>query len=60
MSLLTELFGTEIISAPLEEVKELIRNVPSKLFEKKSYLLKDFAAIRGIELTKEDFEDIGV
>ena len=60
MSLLTELLGPDIISASLEEVKALIKLAPTELKERKSYLLKDYASIRGIELTTQDFKDIGV
>lgn len=58
MSLITELFGEDILSAPLYEVKEKIKDIPYDLKEKRSYLLKDYARIKDIKLTKKDFEDV--
>ena len=59
MSLLTELFGPEILLDDLDGVKEKIRDLPPTLKEKKVYLLKDYASIKGIFLTSNDFDDIG-
>lgn len=58
MSMITELFGDEILTASLSQVKEKIRSLPPALAEKRGYLLKDFASITGIFLTKEDFDDV--
>lgn len=55
MSLLTELFGDEIINASLAEVKQKIKSLPPSLKEKRSYLLKDYAAIKGIVLSAGDY-----
>lgn len=60
MSLLTELFGKEILLASLAEVKEKIKNLPTEQKEKKSYLLKDYASIKGIILTQADYDEIGI
>lgn len=60
MSMITELFGEEILSASLEEVKEKINGLPNTIMERKTYLLHDWAAIKGIQLTQDDFNDIGV
>lgn len=58
MSLLTELFGDEIINASLAEVKQKIKNLPPTLKEKRLYLLKDYAAIKGIVVSTEDFDEV--
>jgi hypothetical protein len=60
MSLLTELFGEEILSASLDEVKAKIMSLPPVQQERKTYLLHDWAAIKGYTLTQKDFEDIKV
>ena len=59
MSLLTELFGPAATLMGLDEVKEKIKALPPSLKEKKAYLLKDYAAITGIDITAEDYDDIG-
>lgn len=58
MSLVTELFGTEILTASLSELKEKIKQLPDVQKERYAYLLKDYAKIKGITLTKEDFDDV--
>lgn len=58
MSMVTELFGEEILSNTLEEVKAKIRMIPPTSRERRSYLLKDYAAIKGITLTQDDFRDV--
>ena len=58
MSLITELFGPEILLASLAGAKEAIKNAPPTLAEKKDILLKEYASIKGIILTKQDFNDI--
>jgi hypothetical protein len=58
MALLTEIFGTEVVGKTLEEVKFLIKNLAQATPEEKQLMLKEFGAIRGIELTTKDFEDI--
>ncbi len=58
MSLITELFGPEILLDDINGVKGKIKNLPPTLTEKKDYLLKDFATIKGIKLTGQDFKDI--
>ncbi len=59
MSLITELFGTEIIREPVEKVKERIKSLPPIWAERRSYLLHDWSALTGIKLTKRDFDDVG-
>lgn len=59
MSLLTELFGDEAIHLSLDQIKRKIKSLPPTLQEKRAYLLKDYASITGIKLTKADFSDVG-
>ena len=58
MSLLTELFGPDVLLENLETVKDLINSLPPTLREKKDILLKEYASIKGVNLTKTDFNDI--
>ena len=58
MSLLTELFGPEILLATLEEVKQQILNLPETIKEKKTILLNEYAQIKNITLIGQDFDDI--
>ncbi len=58
MSMITELFGQEVLNASLEEVKGKINSLPPTLREKRAYLLKDFAELAGILLTEKDYRDI--
>lgn len=58
MSLLTELFGPDVLKVSLPELKEMIKNLPAVQRERRSYLLKDYARIKSIELTKQDFADV--
>jgi len=60
MSLLTELFGMEILNATLDEIKKEINALPPTQKERRSYLLHDWASISGVELTTSDFSDVGV
>lgn len=57
MSMVTELFGEKILLASLAEVKEKIKSVPADRRERFGYLLNEYAIIKGIKLTKEDFDD---
>jgi hypothetical protein len=59
MSLATEIFGEGVWRLTLDGFKEAIKKLPPTLREKKSYLLKDYAKIRGILLTTQDFVDVG-
>ena len=59
MSMLTELFGPAAILMGLNEVKEKIKALPPSLREKKSYLLKEYEAITGIEVVSKDYNDVG-
>ena len=59
MSLLTEIFGHGIWQVTLPQLKEMIKKLPPTLREKKSYLLKDYAALTGVTLTVQDFVAIG-
>lgn len=58
MSLLTELFGLDVVKISLPELKELIMQLPPAQRERRSYLLKDYARIKNIELTAQDFKDV--
>jgi hypothetical protein len=58
MSLLTELFGDGIVDLELARVKELIRELPPTQAERRSYLLHDWAAIKGVVLTEQDFIEV--
>ena len=58
MSLLTELFGPDAYKVSLPELKEMIKNLPNVQKERRSYLLKDWAAINKVDLTEQDFRDI--
>lgn len=59
MSMLTELWGIEATSWTLEQVKAAIRAMPPIWSERKSYILKDYANIKGIKLEHKDFTDVG-
>jgi len=58
MSMVTELFGKDIIYATLEDVKEKIRSLPPAQLERRTYILHDWAAITGVDLTEDDFKDV--
>ena len=58
MAMLTELFGEEILSVGLEEVKEKIRGLPPAQQERRSYLLHEWSVIKGIKLSKDDFANV--
>ena len=58
MSLLTELFGPDAMKVSLVEIKEMIKNLPDIQKERRSYLLKDWARIKNVELTAQDYKDI--
>ena len=59
MSMLTELFTTDAMTWSLEKLKREIRALPRVQQERRSYILKDWAAITGNKLTPSDFEDVG-
>jgi len=56
--MIVELFGEEILRASLFDVKEKIKSIPSDRAERRSYLLKEYATIKGITLTKEDYQNV--
>jgi len=58
MSMITELFGDIVLTATVEEIKVLINGLPHTQEERRSYLLHDWASIRGITLTASDFLDV--
>lgn len=58
MSMITELFGKDILTASLDRVKELIKSLPPTQKERRVYLLHDWAAATGKKLTVEDFLDV--
>lgn len=60
MSMITELFGEKILLADLEQVKLMIRGLPPTQKERRSYLLKDWAAATGNELEQSDYLDVEV
>ena len=45
MSMITELFGEKAIYVTLEEIKSMIKSLPSTTKERNSYLLHDWDAI---------------
>jgi len=57
MSLITEVFGPDVVSLQLAEIKILIKNLKFSNEVQKATMLKEFSRIRGIELTVRDFED---
>ena len=58
MSMITELFGQDILNAPLWEVKQRIKLLPKTQQERRSYLLHDWAAATGIKLLSSDFDEV--
>ena len=60
MSLLTELFGEEVIHEPIQQIKIKILSIPQIHNEDRSYLLRDWAAIVGAKLTAQDYKDVQV
>jgi len=58
MSMITELFGNEILQASVDDVKEKIRALPPTQQERRYYLLHDWAAATGTELQESDFKDV--
>ena len=58
MSLITIVFGEKILQASLTDIKKKIKELKTDRKERKSYLLKEFARINNILLTKKDFQDI--
>ena len=58
MSLIIEYFGEEIFDYSFEDVKKSIREVEHGLRERKGYMLKEYAKIKGIALTAQDYNDI--
>ena len=60
MSMITELFGEEILYQDKSSVIALIKTLPDAQKERSSYLLHDWAAATGKEVTQEDFKLLGV
>ena len=58
MSLLTELFGPDILLKSLDQVKGEIAGLPDTLHEKRAILLKEYASIKGLILKGSDYDDI--
>ena len=58
MSLVTELFGPDVLKVTLPDLKEMVKGLPPTQREKRSYLLKDYARIKNIQLTAQDFKDV--
>lgn len=58
MSLLMQLFGEKILQTSFADIKKKIRDLPPTRVERRGYLLKEYANIKGIELTKKDFDDV--
>lgn len=58
MSLLIQLFGDKILQTSFADVKNKIKALPPTRTERRGYLLKEYASIKGIELTKKDFDDV--
>ena len=58
MSMITEIFGREVLYYTKEQVIQKIKSLPPSLREKRAYLLKDFAVLTGVVLTEEDYRDV--
>ncbi len=58
MSLIIDLFGSEILQATLAVVIEKIKNAPVDRKERKTYMLKEWSRINDYPLTKYDFQDV--
>lgn len=58
MSLLTEIFGEEVLEDSLAEVKRKIKSTPYVLREKRDIMLKEYAEIKGLKLFSQDFLDV--
>lgn len=58
MSLLTEIFGPEVVSKSLDDVKFLIKNLAQASQKDKDQMLKEFGIIRGIQLSARDYIDV--
>lgn len=58
MSMVVEYFGDKILKESLDEVKREIKRTPYGLKERKGYMLKEWAAIKGVTLTDRDFRDV--
>lgn len=58
MSMITELFGENILYTTLEEVKKKINALPPTQLERRVYLLHDWAAATGNKLDAKDFKDV--
>lgn len=60
MSMIVELFGDKILLADIEQVKLMVRGLPETQKERRSYLLKDWAAATGNKLEQSDYSDVEV
>lgn len=58
MSMITELFGVGVLYLTKEAVIEKIKALPPSQQERHSYLLHDWSAATGKELTAEDFKAV--
>lgn len=56
--MITELFGDEILTTSIENVKRKINDLPPAQQERRTYLLHDWAAATGNQLSESDFKDV--
>ena len=58
MALLIELFGDQVLTMTLDEVKAKIKSLPPIQKERRSYLLHEWSTITGNPLTQDDFIEV--
>jgi hypothetical protein len=58
MSMITELFGLDILKDSKENVIKKINSLPPTQQERRNYLLHDWAAATGQVLTADDFKAV--
>lgn len=59
MSMATELFGIGVLKLSLPELKALINKLPPAARERKSYIMNDWARLKRVELTENDYIEVG-
>lgn len=55
MSLVTEVFGMDVLQMTKAELIERIQRLPPSQDERRTYLLHDWSAATGVQLSAEDF-----
>lgn len=58
MSMITELFGPDVLNWTKAQVIDKINRLPASWAERHSYLLHDWSSITGVRLTEKDFEAV--